>query len=81
VCVVMQSVNDEKLNFLAKVKVGDTKLKALQRLSPHGGILTDVNGLGLADDDVITEDGGPYTLTPKAAGTKMYCMRCTDTEM
>ena len=52
-------VNDENGDCLGKVKVGDTKLQALQRLSRAGGLF-DKDDVGLLDSDSITAEGGPY---------------------
>jgi len=55
------NVNDEQGNWLARVKVGDTKSKALERISWLGpGGLIDKDGFGLLDTDTINEDSGPY---------------------
>ena len=55
------NVNDEQGNWLARVKVGDTKSKALERISGLGpGVLIDKDGFGLLDTDTINEDSGPY---------------------
>lgn len=52
-------VKDEEGNVLGKVKVGDTKLQALERLSRVGGLF-DKDDIGLLNDDRITAKGGPY---------------------
>ena len=53
-------VNSEEGKLLAKVKVGDNKLQALQRLGQKAGILADKDGIGLLDIDFITAEGAPY---------------------
>jgi hypothetical protein len=59
---VVVQVNDEQGKPLAKVKVGDTKEEALQRLSHYGaGGLVSKDKIGLRDADRITADGAPYT--------------------
>ena len=55
-------VKDEAGNPLASVRVGDTKLQALQRLSPRRGILVDKDDLGLLDSDTVSIERGPYVL-------------------
>ena len=57
-------VNDKDGKEIVKVKVGDTKQTALNRLGHTHGVLKDRNGVGLADDDLITDDDGPYTFAP-----------------
>lgn len=56
------SVNSEEGKLLVKVKIGDTKLQALQRLGQNAGILADKDGVGLLDNDLITAEGAPYVL-------------------
>ena len=59
------NVNDEQGETLGSVKVGDTKLEALQRLSWLGpGGLLDKNGFGLLDNEKIDENSGPYVFKP-----------------
>ena len=54
-------VIDEEGKSLGKVKVGDTKLQALERLSNVGaGGLYDKDDIGLLDTDLITAEGAPY---------------------
>ena len=68
--VGQMQVKDETGNPLGKVKVGDSKAQALQRLS-RTGALFDKDNIGLLDTDTITTDGGPYTFresTTKDAG-------------
>ena len=57
-------VNDKDGEAVAKVRVGDSRAKALNRLIPMHGLLVDKNGVGLLDDDLITADNAPYTFTP-----------------
>ena len=58
-------VKDERGKALGKVKVGETKLKALERLSRIGlGGLYDKDDVGLLDDDLITGEGAPYVFKP-----------------
>ena len=64
----MVDVCDEEGGFLAKVKVGDTKTKALGRLGKTEGALLDKDGMGLADDENIVGDGGPYTFKTITTG-------------
>lgn len=61
------SVNDKDGKAIAKVKVGDTKLAAINRLGQtHDGVLfEEKDGVGLTDTDVITAaDAAPYELAP-----------------
>ena len=54
-------VNDENGKPLGKVKVGDTKLQALERLSRVGaGGLYDKYDIGLLDSESITAEAAPY---------------------
>ena len=53
-------VNSEEGKLLVKVKVGDSKLQAFQRLGQNAGILADKDGVGLLDIDFITKEGAPY---------------------
>ena len=58
-------VNDDRGKALGKVKVGETKLKALERLSRIGlGGLYGKDDVGLLDDDLITAEGAPYVFKP-----------------
>ena len=50
----------EEGKLLTKIRVGDSKLQALQRLGQKTGILEDNEGIALLDDDVITAEGAPY---------------------
>jgi hypothetical protein len=54
-------VNDAQGNSLGKVKVGDTKMEALERLDRSGGLF-DKNDVGLLAAECITLEGGPYVL-------------------
>ena len=63
-------VSDEKGEPLTKVKVGDTKLQALQRLGVRAEILSDKDGLALLDDDCIAADGEPYEWKPPPQNTE-----------
>ena len=61
----IMDVNNEQGKKLGSVKVGDTKLEALQRLSWLGpGGLVDKNGFGLLDNEKIDENSGPYVFKP-----------------
>ena len=61
-------VNDERGLPLGKVKVGETKLKALERLSHLGkGGLFDKDDVGLLDDDLINKEGAPYVFKKSEA--------------
>uniref|UniRef100_A0A6T7I4N0 Uncharacterized protein n=1 Tax=Attheya septentrionalis TaxID=420275 RepID=A0A6T7I4N0_9STRA len=62
--MTLAQVNDKDGKAIAKVKVGDTKEIALNRLSQGHGLLVDKHGLGLTDADRITGDDAPYTFTP-----------------
>lgn len=54
-------VTNENGEILGKVRVGDTKLQALERLSHVGtGGLHDKDDVGLLDNDCITIEEGPY---------------------
>lgn len=53
-------MNDQKGNYLGKVKVGDTKQQALERLSLAGGLF-DKDDTGLLNDDCITAEGEPFS--------------------
>jgi hypothetical protein len=64
VALTLAQVNDKDGEAIAKVRVGDTKIKALNRLSQVHGLLVDKYGVGLADDDLITAEDAPYTFTP-----------------
>ena len=53
-------VRDEKGELLGKVRVGDTKLQALERLGHvEPGVLMDREGVGLLNGDKTTAAGGP----------------------
>lgn len=56
-------VNDNDGQEIVKVKVGDTKQQAINRIGPTDGVLKDKDGLGLTDADLITSDGAPYEYT------------------
>lgn len=60
----MSSVVEVKDNIgtvLGKVRIGDTKLQALERLGRVGvGGLFDCDDVGLLDNDVISAVGAPY---------------------
>ena len=59
-------MSDENGNVLGRVKVGDTKLQALERLSLVGaGGLCDKDDFGLLDSDTITAGQGPYVFKPQ----------------
>jgi hypothetical protein len=58
--VVAVQVNGVQGDSLGKVKVGDTKTEALERLAATSGGLFDKNGVGLLATDRITLVGGPY---------------------
>lgn len=59
-------VNDENGKSLGKVRVGDTKLQALERLSRVGdGGLYDKEDVGLLDNECITVEGAPYIFKPR----------------
>lgn len=53
-------VNDGEGQSLGRVRVGDTKQEALERLSLVGGLF-DKDDVGLLNDDQVTAEGGPYT--------------------
>lgn len=57
-------VKDEEGKALTMVRVGDTKVKALQRIGAKAGVLNDKDGVGLLDDDQITAEGAPYIFKP-----------------
>jgi hypothetical protein len=63
-------VNDYagKLIMAVKVKVGDTKVEALERLSGIRGVLMDNKGVGLLDADLISLESGPYVFNLIFAG-------------
>jgi hypothetical protein len=74
-------VNDKDGEGIAKVKVGDTKEIALNRLSQGLGLLVDKYGVGLTDADLITADDALYTFTPVSQQPqpdgKLRCCFCT----
>ena len=57
-----ETTADEAGKSLGRVKVGDTKLQALQRLSPRQGILVNKDDLGLLDSDTVSIERGPCVL-------------------
>jgi hypothetical protein len=56
-------VNNAKGEPLGKVRIGDTKQEALERLSLSGGLF-DQEDVGLLNDDRITAEGAPYIFKP-----------------
>ena len=68
-------VTDEAGKSLGRVKVGDTKLQALQRLSPRQGILVDKDDLGLLDSDTVSIERGPYVLKINAESGEIWFVR------
>ncbi len=62
--MILAQVNDKDGAAIAKVRGGDTKIQALNRLSQGHGLLVDKHGAALADDDLITAEDAPYTFTP-----------------
>ena len=61
-------VNDALGNFLGRVREGETKAVALQRLVTPSAVLLDKDGIALLDDEVLTHDKAPYTLKPQHRG-------------
>lgn len=58
-------VRDDKGTVLGRVRVGDTKLQALERLGRVGaGGLFDREDVGLLDLDTISPNNGPYVFKP-----------------
>jgi len=54
-------VYDKNGDELGRIKVGDTKVQALERLScPCGGGLFDSENVGLLNTDLIAVEGAPY---------------------
>ena len=75
-------VNDDRGKALGKVKVGETKLKALERLSRIGqGGLYDKDDVGLLDDDIITGEGAPYVFKPSNSAQMEKVMEFVQSEM
>ena len=58
-------VNDALGNFLGRVREGETKAVALQRLVAPSAVLLDSDGIALLDDEVLTPEKAPYTLKPQ----------------
>jgi hypothetical protein len=71
-------VNDEEGNPLGNVRVGDTKLHALERLSRARGLF-DKEDVGLLHTDMITSEGGPYVFkeTQLPAVLQWFCVTGT----
>ena len=62
-------VNYENGDNLGKVKTGETKLQALERLSLVGaGGLYDKDDVGLLHNDCLTYEEGPYVFKPPYNG-------------
>lgn len=57
-------VCNEEGVLLAKVRVGETKVNVLERVGATTGILSDKDGFGLLNNDVVTYDGAPYVFKP-----------------
>ena len=58
-------VRDDKGTVLGRVRVGDTKLQALERLGRVGaGGLYDGEDVGLLERDTISSNDGPYVFKP-----------------
>ena len=58
-------VRDDKGTLLGRVRVGDTKLQALERLGRVGaGGLFDREDVGLLDEERISPNDGPYVFKP-----------------
>jgi len=58
-------VRDDQGTVLGKVRVGDTKLQALERLGRLGaGGLYDREDVGLLDGDTISSNDAPYVFKP-----------------
>lgn len=57
-------VYDETGRLLGKIKTGDTKAIALQRLGCGSGGLFDNQNVGVSDTDTITGDEAPYIFKP-----------------
>ena len=53
-------VKDEAGTVLGRVRVGDTKVQALERLGRAGAGLYDREDVGLLYMDCITAEGAPY---------------------
>jgi hypothetical protein len=62
---VAVDVNDYAGKLIMAVKVGDTKVEALERLSGIRGVLMDNKGVGLLDADLISLESGPYVFKAK----------------
>ena len=58
-------VNDTLGKFLGRVREGETKAVALQRLVAPSAVLLDRDGIALLDDEVLTTEKAPYTLKPQ----------------
>jgi len=61
-------VNDTLGNFLGRVREGETKAVALQRLVAPSAVLLDRDGIALLDYEVVTTEKAPYTLKPQQQG-------------
>ena len=58
-------VKDGIGRLLGKVRVGDTKLQALERLGLVGaGGLFDRQDVGLLDAEILSAEGGPHVFKP-----------------
>lgn len=58
-------VRDDKGTLLGRVRVGDTKLQALERLGRvEAGGLFDREDVGLLDEERISLEDGPYVFKP-----------------
>ena len=57
-------VKNTKGEPLGKVRVGDTKKEALERLALMAGGLFDRDDVGLLNDERITAEGAPYVFKP-----------------